>query len=99
MVARQTLTLFVWVQILVPQPERSDKKDVRQENPLNKRVFTLLTPEKYSLKIVVVFRLFTTVTGFELAKTEEWQISSLFGKPLIEPVSAGSFCIINDFVV
>jgi len=61
--------------------------------------FVLLTLEKYSYKTEHIIWLFTTVTGFELAKTEEWQISSLFGKPLIEPVSAGSFCIINDFVV
>ena len=33
MVARQTLTLFVWVQILDPQPKRLDEKDDLAKKP------------------------------------------------------------------
>ena len=45
MVARQTLTLFVRVQILLPQPSKGYKKDIVHENPDEIGVFAVSAAE------------------------------------------------------
>ena len=51
MAARQTLTLFVRVQILLPQPKKGYKTDVTRENPDFIGVFDIYTA-KFRQKIL-----------------------------------------------
>lgn len=54
MVARQTLTLFVRVQILLPQPSMGNEKDIAQETPDFIGGFAVSTAEKTASDFVDV---------------------------------------------
>ena len=64
MVAQQTLTLFVWVQILVPQPYRKAKKDIMA-----------LPPEIASFRgVFSLFIRFSQLSGFAVRECRKKDI-------------------------